>query len=393
MIVAEARSPRSYSELAGALADAAANRSAARICGSGTKAAWGYGAASSGAPDGASLPEVRLATSALDAIVEHNVGDLTAVLQAGVRLADAQARFAAEEQMLALDPPLGQGDAATLGGVFATGDSGPLRHRYGAPRDLVLGMTVALTDGTVARSGGKVIKNVAGYDLAKLFTGSFGTLGAIVEVVVRLHPLPRATATLVARSDVPGVLARAARTLAHAPLELEALDVSWADGRGAVAARFAGATARERAARSGRLLRPESVGLDLVEDEASEWERQRSAQRSPAGVVVRVAGLPAQLERVLSTAAGLGASAVGRAALGLSWIRLPAAAAADAAAGVAALRRELAPMPCVVLDAPPDVRERVDVWDVRDAPLLALTRRVKERFDPADVCNRGAYLV
>ena len=101
--------------------------------------------------------------------------------------------------MLALDPPLGPDAAATIGGVVATGDSGPLRHRYGAPRDLVVGMTIALADGTIARSGGKVIKNVAGYDLAKLFAGSFGTLGVIVEVAVRLHPLADTRVTAAGR--------------------------------------------------------------------------------------------------------------------------------------------------------------------------------------------------
>src|SRR5205085_4537465 len=111
-----------------------------------------------------------------------------------------QEALADDDQMTALDPPLGTGDAATIGGVIATADSGPLRHRYGAPRDLILGITVVLSDGTIARAGGKVIKNVAGYDLAKLFTGSFGTLGLIVEVVVRLHPVPPRTMTAVGRS-------------------------------------------------------------------------------------------------------------------------------------------------------------------------------------------------
>src|SRR5215217_6871369 len=129
-------------------------------------------------PEGA----VDLETASLDAIAEHNVGDFTAVVGAGVRLADAQAAFAAENQMLALDPPLGAADGATVGGMIATADSGPLRHRYGGVRDLVVGMTVILSDGTVAKSGGKVIKNVAGYDLAKLFTGSYGTLGLIATV-------------------------------------------------------------------------------------------------------------------------------------------------------------------------------------------------------------------
>src|SRR6185312_380610 len=110
---------------------------AVRPVGGGTKLAWG-----GGGPEGAA----DLETSALNEILEHNVGDFTAVLGAGVRLADAQARFAAEGQMLALDPPLGADDGATVGGVIATGDSGPLRHRFGGVRDLVVGMTVILSD-------------------------------------------------------------------------------------------------------------------------------------------------------------------------------------------------------------------------------------------------------
>ena len=130
---------------------------AVRPVGGGTKLGWG-----TPGPEGA----VDLETASLDAIAEHNVGDFTAVLGAGVRLADARAAFAAENQMLAPDPPLGAADGATVGGMIATADSGPLRHRYGGVRDLVVGMTVILSDGTVAKSGGKVIKNVAGYDLA-----------------------------------------------------------------------------------------------------------------------------------------------------------------------------------------------------------------------------------
>ena len=156
-------------------------------------------------------------TTSLNRIVEHNAGDLTAVLEAGVPVARAQEAFAGEGQMLALDPALGRGSErhATVGGMIATGDCGPLRHRYGAPRDLVLGMTVALSDGTIARSGSKVIKNVAGYDIAKLFSGSFGTLGLILSVSVRLHPLPVDSATSLGASSDPAVSGRG-RDRAHA---------------------------------------------------------------------------------------------------------------------------------------------------------------------------------
>ena len=223
-----------------------------RFTGGGTKVGWG-----------AAGPEhaLELPTAGLDRILEHNAGDLTAVLEAGVPLARAQEAFAEEGQMLALDPPDG---GATLGGVVATADSGPLRGRYGGVRDLVVGMRVALSDGTLAKSGGKVIKNVAGYDLAKLFAGSLGTLGAIVEVSVRLHPLQPASATAIGRAAGADELGRALITVSRAPLEHSGFDVRWTDGGGALLVRFAGVTPRPQAEFAERLLR--EAGLDTEID-------------------------------------------------------------------------------------------------------------------------------
>src|SRR5918911_1110702 len=192
-------------------------------------------------------PEVEVQTGGLGRIREHNEGDFTAVLEAGVPMAEAQATFAAAGQMLALDPPLGEGDAATVGGVVATADSGPLRHRYGGVRDLVVGITVVLSDGTVAKAGGKVIKNVAGYDLGKLFAGSYGTLGLIASVAVRLHPQPSATATASGTTDDPERLLRVVLELARHPLEASCLDAAWHDGSGRVLVRWGGAAAARQA--------------------------------------------------------------------------------------------------------------------------------------------------
>ncbi len=203
--------PSSAEELAAALAGA---DGPVRFRGGGTKLDWGRVV---------DEPSLVLSTAHLDGVIEHNAGDMTAVVAAGTPFAHAQQAFAAEGQMLALDPPDIGG--ATIGGVIAAADSGPLRYRYGAARDLVLGVRVALSDGTLAHSGGRVIKNVAGYDLGKLFTGSFGTLGAIAEVSVRLHPLPPGTCTVVADGSDPAALAAAASALSHAALEQHALDV------------------------------------------------------------------------------------------------------------------------------------------------------------------------
>ncbi len=347
-----------------------------RPVGGATKLAWGVPG---------TAPDLELSTAGLGRIVAHNDGDLTAVLQAGVPLARAQEAFALHAQRLALDPP-DAGGAATIGGILATGDSGPLRHRFGGPRDLILGVRVALPDGTVARAGSDVIKNVAGYDLAKLQCGALGTLGVICEATVRLHPLAEQTITVRGRGTDPRSLAVAARTLARRSLELESLDLRWdgpLDG-GAVLARAVGRTVASSVGTLSALVEAAGLETDRVEDDDSLWAEQRERQRAaPGGAVVRVSGLPGDIERILAAAP----SAVGRAALGLFWVRLDADAGA-----LAALRAALHPAACVLLDAPEELRAAVDVWGVGPGSDLDLLRRVKQSFDPAGVCNGGRYV-
>lgn len=368
-----------YAEgVAAALSEAAAEGQAVRIRGGATKLAWG-----AVAPE----PPVTLSTASLRRIVEHNAGDLTAVLEAGVPLAQAQARFADAGQMLALDPPLGRDRAATVGGVIASADSGPLRHRYGGARDLIIGITVALCDGTVARAGGKVIKNVAGYDLAKLFTGSLGTLGVIVSVNVRLHPKPKAFATALGASSDPATLAAGAQALAAAPIELDSLDVAWRGGRGGLLARVAGASPQKRAERAAAVMRESRLEqVDITDDDADLWARQRAGQRSREAALVRVAARPSALAQVIAAAHDRGATLVGRAALGISYLDLDPEA-------VAVLRERLADARAVILlDAPLPVRRAQDPWGAREGPELELMRRVKRRFDPLGLCNPGVFV-
>jgi FAD/FMN-containing dehydrogenase len=139
----------------------------------------------------------RVSTARLNRVLEHEPGDLTAIVEAGIRLSELQAALEPHGQMLALDPP---GDP-TIGACLAGDLSGPRRHRYGAMRDLVIGVTLVLADGSVASAGGKVVKNVAGFDLGKLFCGSRGRLGLIARVALRLHPRPRDERTLVGPAD------------------------------------------------------------------------------------------------------------------------------------------------------------------------------------------------
>jgi glycolate oxidase FAD binding subunit len=324
-------------------------------------------------PDEATVLE----TGGLDRILEHNVGDFTAVLEAGVPLAIAQAEFAAHGQMLAIDPALD--DDATIGGVMATSDSGPLRHRYGSMRDLVVGATVALSDGTLAKSGGKVIKNVAGYDLAKLFTGSFGTLGLIVRVAVRLHPIAPGSASAVGASDDARRLGDAALALASQPLEADCLDLDWRDGAGRLLVRFGSAAAADQAAATVARMQELGLDADTVEDDDELWMQQRVHQRGAC--ILKVSGRPTDLPAVC----GAGEAVVGRPALGLYWLAL----APDAEA-VAAAREALAPRACTLLDAPPELR--AEAWAAPEPGALALMARVKERFDPARIFRPGSFV-
>lgn len=371
--------PRSIEDAAETLRALGERKTSLRFEGSGTKRSWG---------ELGSEPEAQLHTTGMSGIVEHNAADLTAVVDAGTTLEELQSALGEADQMLALDPP---DRNATVGGVVATGDSGPLRHRYGAARDLLLGMTVVLSDGAVARSGGKVIKNVAGYDLAKLFAGSYGTLGLIARISVRLHARPPATSTARGISADVEVVQRAAAAVTHAPLEAMAVDVAWDGGAGRALARFGGATSYRQAERAASLMTDAGADPELIEHDEIVWSEQRSRQRSDGGVVVRVSGLQTEIARVLRAAERIGGSVAGRAG-GLMWVTVPEADAAEAVGRVEELRRDLAPLVCVVLDAPDEVRSKLDVWGATDDGAVDLMRRVKGRFDPLGICNPGIFV-
>jgi glycolate oxidase FAD binding subunit len=256
--------------------------------------------------------DVVLSTRRLDRVLEHEPGDLTAIVEAGLRLSKLQARLAPHGQMLALDPP---GDP-TIGACLAADLSGPRRHRYGAMRDLVIGVTVVLADGTIASSGGKVVKNVAGYDLGKLLSGSRGRLGLIARVALRLHGRPAAEATVVCETEEPRSLWRELSRSQLSPsavdfLPPERLALLFEGGRAAVEAQAEAAPGRRqedgavwldsaaRQARAGArarfdwqecLLGRPGPGLAWVEGaEPRPWsplaERVRAAF-DPAGVLV-----------------------------------------------------------------------------------------------------------
>jgi glycolate oxidase FAD binding subunit len=206
----------------------------------------------------------------LDRVLEHEAGDLTCTVEAGIRLSALNEQLAAAGQRLSLDPP---GDP-TIGACLAAALSGPRRHRFGTPRDLVLGVTLVLADGTVASAGGKVVKNVAGYDLGKLVCGSRGRLALIARVSLRLHPVPEAARTLLVETDDP---AAAVASLRRSQLVPSALDVLHPGG---VAVLFEGG---ETAVEAQMLTARSLVGGREAGDEV--WDECRARQASSRGVV------------------------------------------------------------------------------------------------------------
>ena len=186
---------------------------------------WRWCSAGSGSRLGWGSPVTRcdlvVDTRRMDAVLEHASGDLVARVQAGALMGDVSAVLALAGQEIALDVPA----SATVGGVVASGLAGPRRLRYGSPRDLLIGITFVRADGTVAHSGGKVVKNVAGYDLGKLLAGSAGTLGLITEATFRLHPLPAARLFVTAEFVVPTVGCDAVAAAANSPLVASAVEL------------------------------------------------------------------------------------------------------------------------------------------------------------------------
>ena len=236
-------------------------------------------------------------------VIEHEAGDLTCTVEAATPLAELQSQVAAGGQMLALDPP--ESDGLTVGAVFDRALFGPRAHRYGRPRDLVLGVRVRLAGGAVVRGGGKVVKNVAGYDLPKLFTGAEGRLGELLELTLRLHPLPDATCTVVSEPCDP----RPLEQLAPACVEY-----AWPGDRMLV--RFESPAAAELAAAAREL-----VGGELVSDDGELWDAHRRLQTGLELHRCPAADAAAECERLRAAGA---TRIVGRWARGWLFADVPA---------------------------------------------------------------------
>jgi glycolate oxidase FAD binding subunit len=383
--MSEAAEPQTPEELAAALAGASRGRRSTAIRGGGTKSDWGRPATD---------PELTVLTGRLNRLVVHRHGDLTATVQAGMRLADFNAELAAYRQWLPVESAFA---GTTIGGMVATTDCGPLRHRSGTPRDLLIGITLALTDGRIVKAGGHVVKNVAGYDLGRFVSGSFGTLAAIVDATFKLMPIPQASVTLVASYADAAALARDAAAMAASQLEPAAFDIrvglSGVGPNLQLLVRFASspASTEEQANHASALLIGE-VSVMTGEAESTLWREQIAAPWSAdagggladAPAVIRMGWLPSRLADVIALVRGH--ALTGR-VMGTGLVRLAGDPAGHAAI-VERLRASDALRHVVILSGAAALKTQVDAWGP-PASAASATRALKQMFDPAGILNAG----
>jgi len=380
--------PGSEQELAKVLKLANAAGLAVIPRGGGTKLEWGN------RPERA---DVILSTARLNRVIEHAWADLTVSAEAGCTIGKLQETLAKRGQRLALDALWPE--RATVGGVLSTNDSGALRLRFGSLRDLVIGVTLALADGTVASSGGRVVKNVAGYDLPKLATGALGTLGIITRAIFRLHPLPKETRTIsCVTTDVRDaqrlVLAIQNSKLAHSALQI----CCGVELQPRIDVLFEGTEAGLMA----QVEQVESImGSAAISDAGGDvWSARQEIcsavkQRATEVAAAKFASLPAQMAETIEMIARLSAAevrwSVVAQATGIGCVRLEGqTSAVDSVLRAIRGGLESNGGSLVVTHRPAGMTE-LDAWgSAGDA--LPLMSAVKRQFDPQGTLNPGRFV-
>ena len=351
--------------------------------GHGSKLGWGNPPAAC---------DLVLSTARLSRVLEHAWADMTVIVEAGCSVADLQKVLAQHGQRLAIDPLWPE--HATIGGILSTNDSGTLRVRYGSLRDLIIGITVALPHGTLAMSGGRVVKNVAGYDLMKLFTGALGTLGVIVQAIFRLHPLPRESRSI-SFSGTPESLNQLMLAIQASKLTFTGLQLRAQPDKAQLDVRFEGTGAGCEA--QLRQIAQIAGSTSASEAASSVWTAHQTIWESQAQVIAKFSVLPSQLAAVcalverVAAAQSLAWKVVAQ-GVGAGYVRLEGTASSQRAA-LATLSGELAKLggTLVVLGCPLEVKRGFDVWGpTSDAhPIMV---RIKQRFDPDGTLNPGRFI-
>jgi glycolate oxidase FAD binding subunit len=364
--------PANSNELVAILRFANANHCSVVTLGGATKQSWGHAVA----------PAIFLETRRLNTLREHTWQDMTCTVEAGCTWSDLQAALAQHGQCVAVDPLWP--DRATVGGIVATNDSGALRLRYGGLRDLIIGMSIVLADGTLARTGGKVVKNVAGYDLHKLMIGAFGTLGVITTVNFRLHSIPQCTQSFTISDTAAVALGRLMLTLLHGQLSTVAVQLRGGSDGFALDIQLASLAEvlRTQADALGAMAAAEGLVVQTARDEV--WNT-RQAQMD-GDLVCKATMLPSEIVRFAERVRVLGGESVTQ-ATGIMMAGFPGSVAER----LPALRGEVeaASGSLMVLKQPSATK--LDCWG-KAPDSLPLMHEIKRRFDPQRILNPGRFL-
>ncbi len=372
--------PGDAAGVAEVLRDARSSAHTVRVQGAGTKSHWG---------GSYSTVDITLDTRRLSGVVSHEPGDLVATVRAGTPIRDLQAVLGLAGQRLALEAASAD---ATVGGVLAAGEAGPLRLRYGSGRDLLIGVEFVRADGVLARSGGKVVKNVAGYDLGRLLCGSYGTVGVITSATFRLHPIPAMRTWVGCPLSTIAGLSAVVSSVQHPSIAPSAVEVSLPSGNAGSVVVLLEGSRDGVAARAATLCA--RVADAAVLNEAPSWWGQYPFEPGDVGLKLAapVAGLPVAIETLLRHL-GDDVAVRGSAGSGVVHVGTPATVPnVDLAAAIRGVRERLHGTggTCVVLTAPPSTREGLDLW----GPIagLGLMRRIKDQFDPAGRFASGRFV-
>lgn len=381
--------PQTQAELAAVVTCAYQNQWKILPCGNTTKLDWG------GLAQGIQLV---VSTERINQLIEHAVGDLTVTAEAGIKFADLQTTLAAARQFLALDPT--EPESATLGGIVATADAGSLRQRYGGVRDQLLGITFVRADGEIAKAGGRVVKNVAGYDLMKLFTGSYGTLGIITSVTFRVYPIPEASSTVVLTGNASAIAQAVAslRASALTPVASDLLskqlvtNLGIGQGLGLIV-RFQSITASVKQQVTSFLELGQQLELKgaVYADDATELWQKLQQMRSPAKpteITCKIGVLPTKAVATLTQFdPHMGLIHTGS---GLGLLQFDADVDKQSILQMRDFCQSQGGF-FTVLAAPQALKETIDVWGYK-GNALAMMQRIKQQFDPNNILSPSRFV-
>jgi len=347
--------------------------------------------------------DIVIETSRLDRAIEHDDANLTATVQSGITLMALQEILARQKQFLPFDPPFPA--RATIGGIVAANLNGPRRSCYGSVRDLVIGMKVALASGELIKAGGKVVKNVAGYDMCKLFVGSLGTLGILTEVTLRMAPIPETAATVVAAGTLPKVL-QFVDELSRSPLlpaavalmNSGALGAGQNDWRAAIRCEGFAETVTRHLADSQALVQQVGLGDEILRDhtDGQLWDRVRDFPLQKGRVVYRVTVPRASLAECAQAIEDWNTpefqpAVVSDALTGTLWAAEPERQTSPQRFADLLSLAQRCGGHAIIFAAPADAKKNIDVWGPAP-PTLVLMRKIKNQFDPKGLLNPGRFI-